>query len=550
MSRRLFNLFIGCVGIVLILCIVSSFSSSEKDVLISYDETSLTELNQWVLESEGTHAQIEMTSFEPQDTNFMPYSITTTTSTLEYKNPVIMFESMHQAFSVSIDSEIVYEFGEDNSSIFSAPIGGIWHIVDLPDNQEESTIRIDIVPSNDKTSIGISEIYLAEKSEAVLFLVRENAAKLLISSIILIIGITLLVAQAFISKGLKNNNLILYLAFLSIIIAIWLLSECNLLQFVIGNSFILGNLPYWSIQVLLIPFVFYVDSMYTPSHKSLAKYFCIAFVINFVVATLLHVTEIAPYYNTLWIVHVIMVITLLYFIGSLLFETFAKKSKDAKVLLLQISCLILAALGELAVFYIGDTMKSIGASLQTGMLVYLLTCIISTSLKLRNIWVESMHTEYLSKIAYTDILTSLFNRHAFERDLEDFKESEDSTKIIITFDLNNLKYFNDTIGHQTGDNYLTFFAELAQKYLGEYGSCYRVGGDEFSAILYNVPFDTLENRLLLIQDKFKTFDDSKMAGVAVGYAHYDKNDYPDIRNYLNHLDKCMFENKMIIKRNL
>ncbi len=183
------------------------------------------------------------------------------------------------------------------------------------------------------------------------------------------------------------------------------------------------------------------------------------------------------------------------------------------------------------------------------MLLYLLTCIISTSLRLRSIWVEGMHTEYLSKIAYTDTLTSLSNRHAFERDLEEFKESKDSTKIIVTFDLNNLKYYNDNIGHQTGDNYLIFFADLAKKYLSENGSCYRVGGDEFSAILYNVKFEVLEQKALLIQEEFKTFDNSNMAGVAVGYAHYDKEEYPNIMDYLHHLDECMFENKMIIKEN-
>ncbi len=159
-----------------------------------------------------------------------------------------------------------------------------------------------------------------------------------------------------------------------------------------------------------------------------------------------------------------------------------------------------------------------------------------------------MHTEYLSKIAYTDTLTTLSNRHAFERDLEDFKESKDPRKIIVTFDLNNLKYFNDNIGHQTGDNYLIFFAELAQKHFNEYGNCYRVGGDEFSAILYDIPFDLLEKKVFFIQDEFKTFDDSHKAGVAVGYAHYNKKEYPSILDYLQHLDECMFKNKIVIKK--
>ncbi len=550
MSRKLLNLFVICVVVLFALSIASYFLNNEKDMLLTYDESAITKLNTWTLKTNEITEQIEMINFSPQDTNFEPYSLMSTISTSEYKNPVIILESMHQAFTLSVNSDVIYEFGQDSSNAFSIPNGGVWHFVELPYIQVDNDIIIDIVPSNDKTSIGMIDIYIAEESEAVLFFIYNSAIKLLISSIILIFGITLLITWVFISKGLKNNKILLFLGLLSTNIAVWLISESNLLQFIIGDTFILGHLPYWSIQLLFVPFIFYVDSMYTPSHKSLSKYFCAAFIANFIISGLLHFAGIAYYYNTLWVVHLIMVITLLYFIFSIIYESFVKKNIDAKVILLQISLLIFTAFVEMSIFYFGDNMNSIGVSLQTGMLIYLMACLISTVLKLRAIWVENMQTEYLSKIAYTDLLTSLLNRHAFEKDLETFKESTDSTKTIITFDLNNLKHFNDTMGHQTGDNYLICFAELAQKYLGEFGNCYRVGGDEFSAILYNVAFDTLEQRLLVIQEKLKTFDNNNMSGVAVGYAQYEKGDYTNIMDYLHHIDECMFEHKIITKRDL
>ncbi len=550
MSKKLLNIFMGCIAVLIILCFASSFLNSEKDMLLTYEEISVTKLNSWILESDGVDNPINIEEFSAGDVNFQPYSIATTVSTQGYKKPVIILESMHQAFDITVNSQIVYSFGQDDSSIFSVPNGGIWHFVELPYIQPDNHIEIEVVPSNDKTSIGIIDIYLAEEGEAVLFLIYQNAMKLLVSTIILVIGLILLATHIVMAKGLKNNNLLLYLGLLSTNIAIWLISESNLLQFITGDTFILGHLPYWSIQLLFIPFIFYVDSMYTPSHKSISQYLCMAFIINFILSTVLHMAGIAYYYNTLWIVHFLMLITLLYFIASIVYETFAKKNRDAGVILLQISLLIFTALVEMAVFYLGDNMNSLGVSLQTGMLLYLSACVISVAVKVRAIWAESMHTEYLSKIAYTDILTSLFNRYAFERDLELFKESEDVRKTIVTFDLNNLKYFNDNMGHQTGDNYLVHFAGLAKKYLGEYGNCYRIGGDEFSAILYNAPFDIVEQRLVTIQQKVKNFDKSNKAGVAFGHLQYDKDEYPDIMDYIHHLDEGMFKNKVIIKQDI
>lgn len=54
------------------------------------------------------------------------------------------------------------------------------------------------------------------------------------------------------------------------------------------------------------------------------------------------------------------------------------------------------------------------------------------------------------------------------------------------FDLNNLKYFNDTHGHATGDYYIIVCSEIIQDIFGMYGKVYRIGGDEFCAVTEGV----------------------------------------------------------------
>ncbi len=548
-EKKLFFYYIGSIIFISVICFFSFFLCGENNVILSNDLDNIEKLEIWTLESDDENSQINLKYFEPSDIKFEPYSISSVISTTELKNPVLVFESMHQAFTISLNSEVIYEFGHKDLSFYSKPIGGILHFVELPYIEGSDSLRIDIIPSDDKSSIGLIDIYIAEESDAAMFLVQNNGIKFLISLIIFILGIILLCTQIFISKGFKNNKQILYLALLTINIAIWLISESSLLQFFIGNSFILGNLPYWSIQLILIPFILYMDSMYTPSHKSISLCLCVALIINFVVSNILHFTGIYYFYNSLSILHVIMALTLLYYVTSLIYET-TRKNKDALIIISQVSLLVISAFIEIGVFYLGDKTNSIGISLQVGILLYLMACVISTSLKLRNIWSEAMHNEYLNKVAYSDSLTTLYNRNAFERDLDTFKESIDLNKIIITFDLNNLKYFNDNMGHQTGDNYLIFFAEILNETLSEFGCCYRIGGDEFAAILYNVPKGLLENKLPYIQKTFSKFDDNDMSGVAIGYAHYNSNDYPNILDYLHHLDECMFENKKLIKKKL
>ncbi|MDD4110713.1 MAG: GGDEF domain-containing protein [Clostridia bacterium] len=79
--------------------------------------------------------------------------------------------------------------------------------------------------------------------------------------------------------------------------------------------------------------------------------------------------------------------------------------------------------------------------------------------------------ENLEKIAYVDNLTGAYNRIWF------FENIKKNDKLYITMvDLNNLKYVNDTFGHNEGDKFIVRVANELKKY----GALVRYsGGDEF-----------------------------------------------------------------------
>ena len=54
---------------------------------------------------------------------------------------------------------------------------------------------------------------------------------------------------------------------------------------------------------------------------------------------------------------------------------------------------------------------------------------------------------------------------------------------VVMFDVNDLKYVNDTYGHDKGDALITTAAKIIKEAFGELGKCYRTGGDEFIAVL-------------------------------------------------------------------
>jgi two-component system, cell cycle response regulator len=89
------------------------------------------------------------------------------------------------------------------------------------------------------------------------------------------------------------------------------------------------------------------------------------------------------------------------------------------------------------------------------------------------------------KEARTDPLTGLRNRRSLMDDLEEDLPLATPAypRALILFDLDGFKEYNDTFGHPAGDGLLARLGEQLAEAVGGHGHAYRLGGDEFCALL-------------------------------------------------------------------
>jgi diguanylate cyclase (GGDEF)-like protein len=85
----------------------------------------------------------------------------------------------------------------------------------------------------------------------------------------------------------------------------------------------------------------------------------------------------------------------------------------------------------------------------------------------------------------TDALTGIPNRRQLKADLEQGLKQASPAKplLLMLFDLNGFKGYNDTFGHPAGDALLIRLAKALEHAMTEQGGCaYRLGGDEFCVL--------------------------------------------------------------------
>ena len=162
----------------------------------------------------------------------------------------------------------------------------------------------------------------------------------------------------------------------------------------------------------------------------------------------------------------------------------------------------------------------------------------------------------LNDLAYADALTSLHNRGAFVMMVRDMQTQIDQPEgplafAVCMFDCNSLKQINDAYGHDKGDIYLKETARIICDVF-EHSPVFRIGGDEFVAVLQNRDYENREALLRLFDEKCSEkreteTDPWKKVDVSRGLADYDPQEDKLIDDVVRHADRAMYENKRSMK---
>jgi diguanylate cyclase (GGDEF)-like protein len=164
----------------------------------------------------------------------------------------------------------------------------------------------------------------------------------------------------------------------------------------------------------------------------------------------------------------------------------------------------------------------------------------------------------LNDLAYADSLTSLHNKGAFDicvLNLQKQMEESQDTPLgfaVCIFDCNGLKDVNDENGHDKGDIYLKETSKIICEVF-DHSPVFRIGGDEFAAVLTGGDYLSREELLRLFDErcaeKRRTeLDPWQRVDVARGMAVYDPREDQTVNDVVRRADRYMYEHKWRTKK--
>ena len=163
-----------------------------------------------------------------------------------------------------------------------------------------------------------------------------------------------------------------------------------------------------------------------------------------------------------------------------------------------------------------------------------------------------IEAEDMSRIAYQDALTHVKNKTAYNVKVKELTENIEKYAAdfaIVMVDVNFLKKVNDTFGHEYGDKYLIGACGIICDVF-KHSPVYRIGGDEFLAVLQGHDYEHREALMAQLKERFKGSDDESLQPwenfrAACGIGVYRLGD--SVEQVFQNADEEMYRNKVEMK---
>lgn len=461
----------------------------------------------------------------------------------------VAFYMGHSMIHAYVGDELVYTFDVPANKKTSKTPGATWEFINLSEEDGGKTLMIELSPVYEG-DVNIPDMIYGDRAKIVVEVIMDRVGAVLISTLMLCIGGAIILCMLLFRERLHAPDYMYWLGVFAVNASIWSFIQTQLLSLIYGWDLRGNQISFIVFQILILPLISYVKNLCQVEESKIYDGFCIANIVILVLSTVLQFTGIRDYRETIWISYLFWIVSAVWMVWISL-RSVIRSNKKNKALILQCAALVvlIAVVAIDMQNYLSAESGDCARFSRIVLLLYLIIqiyIIFEDSVKLIHLGEQF---EKVSKEARHDALTKLSNRTAFEKDMAKYPAM--LTSGVAMFDLNNLKYFNDVHGHSMGDYYIIVCSEIIQDIFGSHGKVYRIGGDEFCAVVELVNEEKFEELRRAMDDRIEAlngrFFENKMS-VASGFANFRSEADKDIHDTVKRADARMYECKAAMKQ--
>lgn len=474
-------------------------------------------------------------------TTVLPEKLTT--------NGTLCIYAKNSVVTVYLDGEQIYEYGvEEFKNDLHVGFGN--RFVSLPVDAAGKTLKITylVTENNSFSTITVPVVY--EEGSVMVDYLYGKRLYLGIGMALIVIGTVISLITFLLYFKSYSMDKLFCLGVFAVCIGFWTLCHQDLDYIFTSSLRIKSFIQFISFYLMLFPLLLFFREDVDRRARRLESLIYYAFLLieiqMFAIAVILQVTNVLHFPDFETAYYCFIGVALIYILVLLIRNS--KSEHPHIILLVGFFIELFAAARDLGVIM---AIRYLGFKVNEGSLItffplasaiFVSFMFVDFIFEMRKLLYATAETEFLTKIAYEDVLTELHTRRKIEEYFAQIARRNQEF-IIVQFDLNNLKTTNDTYGHEAGDALIVKFSNMLKTVFSSGEILGRMGGDEFIAIVRDSYGYDISERLKTLDKMIEedgTINSEVKVSVSYGYCSSAEFDNPTVDEVYRTADKRMY----------
>ena len=479
-------------------------------------------------------------------------------------NASLNFLSKNLTVHLYYDDQEVYVRDPD-ASTFGQPYGVFFNFAPLGERNAGKLATLELRRVYEDTKPQVVDMCACDTAVYIQDYVCKHGPAFLVSLLIIFTGIVVIVMHAALLRVEHGELDLLALGSTSILLGLWSAAETLVPQLTTGLGPLIVALDYMALLFAPYPMVCFAGSLMHPRSR---KLFDLAALVVAVVAIGSTMVLVVVGGHDMHVLLRISHLQLVFAAGAVIVEGIVSVrerraagkhgvSREHRRVIVAFLFFLGCAILDFVVYNATSSGSTdLAFFMRLGLFVFTLV-LSAEAFNASMLYVKrAEQASVIEKMAYTDTLTGIGNRTAWQQTSHELSEALQANTIedvtVCQFDVNFLKRVNDTFGHAAGDEYLRRAASTINRAFGTEGTCFRTGGDEFTAVIVGVRVGERYDRCLELLEKsmreqHATGEGGMPVSIAIGHGKLSEVPEHTLEAAQALADERMYENKRAMK---
>lgn len=288
----------------------------------------------------------------------------------------LCFHAIWQDVRVYIDGELRLDYNTDKIRPFGKNSSTRYLFVEVGASDRGKEMSYEF-SSESKYAGNVNECYIGNRASIWAYLAEAYGMRTAIAVLLILVS-TFCIAVCFVMKHVYKRELELkYLAWTIFFCALWMLSESVFRQIVVPSISSLANLAYWSLMIIPLPLLLYINEIQKNRYRKLYVVLMTCCAMMFVIFSVLQLTELVQFVTLVVFIHMWLLFVIVCLVITTIMDALKKQFTEYLFVGIGICGMLFTAVLEMIMYYLGYR-NSMGAILGIGLLFLLTMAVIKT----------------------------------------------------------------------------------------------------------------------------------------------------------------------------